>query len=134
MSNAPINVALFHPIQFSFYKAIQFPFMKIDNQIWLKQNMCIKLSIGQIFLQILTLSLPEPKKVSSKEECIPYCTFHIICQQLTLLLIGITLNYSPKLVNWKIFIPNLNWIKKISSYDNKKYTRGNIWHTKVILH
>ena len=40
-------------------------------------------------------------------------------------------NYSPKIVNREIFIPNLNWIKKISCYDNKKFTRRNIWHIKI---
>ena len=48
--NASINVVLFYPRQFSFYKATQFLFIKIDNQIWLKQNMYFKLSIGKILL------------------------------------------------------------------------------------
>ena len=40
-------------------------------------------------------------------------------------------NYSPKIVNRKIFIPNLYWIKNISWYDNKKLTRRNIWYIKT---
>ena len=42
-------------------------------------------------------------------------------------------NYSPKIVNREVFIQNLNWIKNFSCYDNKKFTRRNIWHIKTSL-
>ena len=38
-------------------------------------------------------------------------------------------NYSLKIVNKEIFIPNL--IKNFSCYDNKKFTRRNICHIKT---
>ena len=43
--NASINVELFHQIQFSFYKATQFPFIRINNQIWLKQRWKSKIRV-----------------------------------------------------------------------------------------
>ena len=43
--NASINVELFHQIQFSFYKATQFLFIRINNQIWLKQRWKSKIRV-----------------------------------------------------------------------------------------
>ena len=39
--NFSIIVVLFHPRQFSFCKTTEFPFIKTDSQIWLKQSITL---------------------------------------------------------------------------------------------
>ena len=111
--NTSINVALFHPRQLSFYKATQFPFIL---------KLIIKYGWNKIcasnFQLVKYSSKFQPSFLTLTYKGIIYWTFHFICLPLLFLLIGITLNYSPKIVNWEIFIPNLNWIKNISCYDN----------------
>ena len=121
--NTSINVALFHPRQFSHYKATQFPFI-------------LKLIIKYDWNKIRALNF----------QLVKYsCTFqHSL---FTLAYRGIIerrmhniLNYSPHLFttpsfidryNRERFISNFNWTKTISCYDNKKFTRRNIWHIKT---
>ena len=52
-----------------------------------------------IFANFNIPTLVLPAEPLSKERWIIYPTFHVICLLLPLLLIGITINYSAKIVN-----------------------------------
>ena len=119
-----------------FYKATQFPFMlKLIikygwNKICALNFQLVKYSCK---FQPSVFTLTYRDIIERRMHNI--LNFHLICLPLPLLLgishrrgIGII---HQKIVNREIFIPNLNWIKKISCYDNKKFTRRNVWHIKT---
>ena len=130
--NASINVALFHPRQFSLYKASQFPFiLKLIIKYGWNKTCALNFQLGKFQPSVFTLTYRGmiERMMHNILNFSPYLsttpssldTYNSQKRYR---------NYSPKIVNREIFIPNLNWIKNISLYDNKKITRRNVWHIK----
>ena len=135
--NTSINVALFHPRQFSLYKATQFPYI-------------LKLIIKYGWNKICALNFQLVKYSCKCKPSVFTLTYRGIIERRMHNILNFSpylsttpssvdryisqkryRNYSPKVVNREIFIPNLYWIKNISCYDNKKFTRRNIWYIKT---
>ena len=130
-------MALFHPRQFSLYKVTHFPFiLKLIikygwNKICALNFQLVKYSCKfQPSVFTLTYRGIVEKRMHNVLNFSPYLSttpcFVDRCNSQKRYR-----NYSTKIVNREIFVPDLNWIKNISCYDDKKYTRRNIWYIKL---